>query len=139
MLCALQTKVGETRKTTLIVVQNVSLMEQWQKEITKMFRKSKAYVTTSFVLLKINLLFSLTSTIYHGTNRPNSAAMAQFDIVLTTFGTLSADGMIIIFSLFYFSSIFIRFCIYSFLTILRNRKEQTQASSKNEMETCGIR
>jgi hypothetical protein len=63
------------RKTTLIVAP-VALMKQWEKEIA-----SK---------MKINRRLSVY--VYHGGNKKASfAKLSEYDVVLTTFGTLAAE------------------------------------------------
>ena len=66
-----------SRKTTLIVAP-VALMKQWEKEIRTKLKPDPAHRLTTFIL--------------HGTKRHTSwEKLRTFDVVLTTFGTLSNE------------------------------------------------
>lgn len=87
------------RPLTLIVVQNVSLMEQWAKEIRKCFRpnflSSVLYhgIYRMLEIEEVQFVCCRFGRSFIGTSRAKTvSALDAYDVVITTFGTLAADS-----------------------------------------------
>ena len=67
----------DPRQKTTLIVAPVSLMRQWDREIKSKVKPGR---------------YKLSVHIHHGASKKNSfAAMSDYDVVLTTFGTLASE------------------------------------------------